>query len=705
MRPLSAVTTGVVFSCSLIVCSEVHAQSEKADTAPRKLTEIIVNSTPLGQTLSESAQPVSVLSGDALRANTHSSLGETLADQPGVSSTSFGAGASRPVIRGLGADRIRVLQNGVGTQDVSNTSPDHAVAVDPVLVDKIEVVRGPAALLYGTSAVGGVVNSFDNRIPEEMPKGPVSGRAEIRGGTVDDEKAGIAKVEAPLGPFAVHVDGVLRDTNSYKIPGFARTSAAREAEPELEYPEPRGTLSFSDTEVQSGAVGGSYISERGFLGVSLSSFNTTYGVPNGENDISIDLEQQKVETRGQLDDPLPGVEKVRLNVGYVDYEHTEFEGEETGTIFKNEGVDSRLEFHHKPVGEMKGLLGFQFLTSDFSAIGEEAFQPPTDTNIYSAFLFEELPITETVKLQGGIRYDYSALDSDPFPESSEETGLAEVPEAERLARVEPEAGVDRNFSTLSGSTGAVWTPTPTYSYAVSLSYTERAPAGQELFANGPHVATAAFEVGDSDLDTEKSFGVDLTARKRTGRVTGSIGAFMNQFIDYINLTPTAEEEDGLQVYNFVAEDAQFFGMEAQVEYHLLGEIVAEQSPAEDLALFIQPDWVWAEVRDTGEALPRIPALRLRTGIEYARPETTVRLEYARYFDQTRTAEFETDTKGSDIVNASAIYRLGTFSLFDVSVFARGENLLNDKVRNHVSFIKDVAPLPGANLVGGIGLQF
>lgn len=702
----------LVASATLFLGAEVSfAQTDSSDQSTesdnkQQMDAVVVESTPLGQTLFESAQPVSVLDGDDLTVQSHSTLGETLANEPGVSSTSFGPGASRPVIRGLGGDRIRILEQGLGTQDVSNTSPDHGVTIDPALVDKIEVVRGPAALLYGTGAVGGVVNALDNRVPETLPKGPATGEAEIRGGTVDSERAVIGKAEAPLGPVAVHLDGILRNTDDYHIPGFARTEDERNSGEELEFPEPKGKVPFSDTKVRSGATGASYVFDRGFLGTAGSVYDTSYGVPNGENDVSIHLHQWKIDTRGELSDPLPGIEKVRLNAGYVDYKHTEYEGPEKGTVFTNEGVDSRLEFYHDPLGPLKGLFGFQFLTSDFAAIGEEAFQPPTDSDVYSAFVFEELPLNDTVKLQGGVRYDYSDYSTSTFP-AGESAESEEARTAAAFAKSVDVENLGRDFSTVSGSTGVVWTPTEMYSYALSLSYTERAPATQELFANGPHVATAAFEVGDPGLDIERSFGVDLTARKRNGRVTGSIGGFMNQFYDFISLDPSGEEEDGLPVYDFVAEEAQFFGLESQVRYHLLGEVNEDAPAGEDLALLVQPDWVWAENRDTGEPIPRIPAFRLRTGIEYSREELAARLDYTRVFEQGRNAEFETETDGYNLVNASVLYALNDFisGPIKVSLFARGENLLNEKARNSVSFIKDITPLPGANLVGGVKVTF
>jgi iron complex outermembrane receptor protein len=690
----STIARARVSAVSILLCSTLAPYSSASaddlpagatSLPPQALDEIVVSSTPLERTLFESAEQVTVLSGRELQTKAQGSLGATLSGELGIASSGFGPGATRPIIRGLGGDRIRVLENGIGTQDVSNTSPDHVVTVDPFLAQKIEVLRGPAALLYGTSAVGGVVNVFDNRIPEELPTAPVSGKAEVRGGTVDRERASIVSLDAPVGSFAFHFDASKRRTDDIDIPGFARTAASRNSGEELEYPEPRGTLPFSATDTDNLTFGTSYIKDSGFLGVAVSEYNSNYGVPNGENDISIDASRKRIDLRGKAFDPVDGVKSMEFKMGIVDYEHTEFEGAEVGTQFKNKGVDTRYEVTHKKLGPLEGVVGFQYQASDFSAVGEEAFQPPTTSNIGSLFLFEEYVASQSVKLQAGGRIDYQDISADGFAPLGSDTAR----------------DIGRNFTTFSQSAGVVWTPLEDYAAALSLAHTERAPSGQELFADGPHVATGAFEIGDPDLDTEQSLGIDLVLRKKAGRVTGSIGGYCNRFQNFIGLIPTGETADGLPVYAFESIPATFLGVESQIAYHFL-----ESTPSgEDLSFDFQPDYIWAEDRSSGDAIPRIPPFRMKWGLNYSRPDLfTARAEVQQIFRQTRNAPDETEAPAYTFLNLTVSKDIKVSTL-PVTMFLRGTNLLNDKAREQTSFIKDVAPLPGANVVAGVQIRF
>jgi len=666
--------------------AETPAASTEASSSTR-LQEIVVTSQPLPQTLFESAQAVSVLEGAELQERAKTSLGETLAAEPGISSTSFGPGAGRPVIRGLGGDRIRILENGIGSQDVSNTSPDHAVTVDPLLAERIEVIRGPATLMYGTSAVGGVVNVIDERIPEIMPRAPAEGKLAVQGGTVDNFRNSAFSISAPAGPFAVHLDAFASKTDDVEIPGYARTEALRNNGSELEFPEPKGKLPFSSTESQGVGLGTSYIWDKGFFGVAGSLFNTNYGVPNGEENITIDGRRPRIDIRGKVSDPISFIKSMDLKLGLVDYQHTEFEGAEAGTVFTNEGFDGRYEIAHQTMGPFDGVIGFQFQSSEFKAIGEEAFQPPTDTDIFSTFLFEEVELAEPLKLQFGVRLDSNDLKAKDREDI--DTGIV--------------SDISRDIFTVSESVGVVWTATENYALALSLAHTERAPAGQELFANGPHIATAAFEIGDPNLDTERSLGLDLNLRKRSGRVTGFVGGFLNRFDNYIGLNQTGEVEDDLPVYRFVSQDADFLGFESRVALHFLGDS-EEDHNKEDFSLWIQPDFVRAKDRNTNEALPRIPPFRLRVGVDYNQTGFKSRVEAQRVFKQNRTAGLETETDAYTFLNAS-VSHLFNLQGQEIELFLRGENLTDEEGRNHVSFIKDIAPLPGRNILAGVRMRF
>lgn len=675
----------VVAAAALCVyAAEVQAQPDDSieghSDTEYHLDKVIVESSALQDTLFNSAQSVSVLSGINLDEKARNSLGDTLAAEPGISSSSFGPGAGRPVIRGIGGDRIRVLENGVGTQDVSNVSPDHPVTIESSLVDRIEVVRGPAALLYGTSAVGGVVNIFDNRIAERQVERPISGTAEVRGESVDRTRAGVFSVDVPAGPFVFHADGFKRVSDDYDIPGFARTETLQR-EQEIEYPEPRGKVPFTDTDNSNLTLGTSYIFDKGFIGAAVSEYQTQYGVPNGEPDISIDAKRQRVDVRAGVRDTGGFIESATTRMGIVDYDHTEFEGAEEGTKFSQNGFDGRIDMTHKEISSVRGAWGLQLQDSSFEAIGEEAFQPPTDSTTYSVFALEEVLLRNDLTFQLGGRYDWSEIKTPGF-------------DAEAF---DDDSSV--SIDTFSQSTGAVWDFATDYALALSVAHTERAPTGQELFANGPHVATGAFEIGDSDLGIERSIGTDITLRKKDGVVRGFIGAFYNRFWDYISLNPTGDIEDDLPVYAFQAVDADFIGFESQVAFF------AVDRPGEEFSFDIQPDYVWAKDRDNDDHLPRIPPLRIKLGSTYYNKDIMrARLEVQHVFAQHETADFETSTDAYTMLNLYLSKEIPAIS-DSFEVFVRGTNLLSEKARNHVSFIKDVAPMPGASAMAGFRIRF
>jgi iron complex outermembrane receptor protein len=644
---------------------------------PTKLEEVVVSSDPLPQTLLEFLEPSTVLSGKELQTKAQGSLGATLSSEAGVSASGFGPGASRPIIRGLGGDRVKILENGIGSQDVSNTSPDHLVTIDPGLINSVEVLRGPASLLYGTSAIGGLVNVNDNRILEELPSAPATGRVEVRGSTVDEERTGVMSVNAPAGPVAFHFDALKRVTDDIHIPGYARTGALRANGPSLDYPEPKGTLPFSSTDTDNLTFGTSYIKKSGFFGAAVSDFHSQYGVPNGENDVSIQAERKRLDARGKLFDPLSGIQSMDLKFGFIDYDHTEYQGDEAGTVFRNRAVETRYEAAHYKIAGFKGVAGLQHQYANFGAEGEEAFQPETTKNEGAAFFFEERDLSRTVQLQLSSRFDYQEIEA----HSSEP--------------------LTRNFDTYSQSIGTVWSAVENYALSLTLANTQRAPSGQELFADGPHVATGVYEIGDENLDPEQSLGADLTLRRKAGKVTGSIGGFFNHFQNYITLVPTGETIDDLPVYQFTSTPADMRGFESQVAYHFRDK----ESDGDALSVDYQTDYVWAADRSTGEALPRIPPLRMKWGINYSDPALLdARLELQQVFSQERTQADETDTSGYTFLNLT-LSKDVPFEKVKLTAFVRGTNLLNEKARDATSFIKDVAPLPGANVTTGVQFRF
>lgn len=637
------------------------------------LDNVVVTASPLARAQDEIASPTSVLADAALNRRLQGTLGETLTGQPGVDSTYFGPGASRPVIRGLGGDRIRVLTGGVGTIDASVASPDHAVSLDPLLIERVEVVRGPASLLYGGGAIGGVVNVIDGRIPETLPDGPATGRFEVRGNSVADERAAAGVIAGAAGKVAWRLDGFKRETDDVKIPGLGPTAAvAQEMIANGETPSD-GTLINSATETTGAAAGLSYIGQHGHIGAAYSGFDSFYGTV-AEPDVRIDLRQRRFDTHGEWLRPVGLLRAAKFNLGIADYQHDELEGAELGTRFKNKGYEGRFEFLHEKIGPLEGALGFQATRSDFEAIGEEAFLPPTITEGRAVFLYEEIE-HNAVTWQFGARTERQKI----TPEAG--SGLS---------------GRTHSLATFTG--GAVWKVTENWSLAASLSANERAPNAQELFADGPHVGTGTFEVGDPELGTEKSTGFDLSLRRRKGLVTGEVSLFLNKFDGYIFEEATGDEEDGLPVFAFVQRDAKFYGGEVEVIFHLHE---TKESGA-DFRVFA--DTVRATNTTDSTPLPRTTPVRFGAAFDWRSGSWSFNAELRNVESQRRIAPIETATDGYQMLNLSGAWQ------FDLGrtkgeLFARATNLLDETARVHASFLKDIAPLPGRDVTVGVRLSF
>ncbi|MFT3992112.1 MAG: TonB-dependent receptor [Luteolibacter sp.] len=656
----------------LLLAGPAFAQT--SENASHQLDELVVTASATQKTLFDLVQPATVVSGENLILRQNGTLGETLNGLPGVASTAFGPGASRPIIRGLGDDRVRILQNGTSVLDVSNVSPDHAVASDPANLQTVEVVRGPATLLYGPNAVGGVVNMIDDRIAEEAFDGKLpEGYVDARYGTVDDGKSVSGGVNWGVGSWVFHLDGFHREAGNTEIPGHAWSEEKRALEGD------DGALgyipnSFSDS--QGAAAGVSYVWDKGFIGLSYSGLDSNYGTV-AEEDVTIDLEQRRWDLRGAFREPTEWIKEIAFKGSYSDYQHIEFEGSEPGTVFETNGYNARVELKHEKIGGVEGAVGVERQDTEFSALGEEAFLPSVDNVTNSVFVFEELP-WNNLTLQFGARYDRQTN------ETSEH---------------------DLSFDAFSTSGGIVYNPTKDYAVALSLGYSQRPPTYVELLADGPHVATGTYEIGDADLGKERSVSIDLSVRKKTGRVTGSAGAFYYRFQDYISLQPTGAEEDDLPVYAYEATAADFYGGELEATFHLL-EPVGEEDRKQNrrVDLIWRADYVHAEDRDSGEPLPRIAPFRSSLALDTYWEKIGARLEGQWVAHQDRHAEDELPTDSYFLVNAGLTYDLvkgGTTTTF----FLKGTNLLNQEARQSTSFLKDIAPLAGRGVVAGVRVAF
>ena len=662
---------------------------------PVTLSSFVVTGSVDPQSTFDLAQGASVLAGHQLHLNQQATLGETLAATPGVNATYYGPGASRPIIRGLGGDRVRMLDNGIGSLDASNVSPDHNVSIEPLLVERIEVLRGPATLLYGSSAVGGVVNVIDNRIPATAPDRPVSGQLEARYGSAANERTGIVALTVGNDRLAVQVNGLRTETDDVAIPGFADPAN----------PMNEATLTNSAISTKSGTVGATTFRSAGNAGVAVSNYATVYGVPVGEP-IKIDMTQRRVDFRAEITQPFALFEAAKLRFGLADYRHAEIDTA-TGTAnttFRNRAHEGRLELSQKAMGNLTGTVGAQFTRSDFSAVGEEVVTPPYVTSTAAAFLLESLKLSPQFTLQFGGRLERQQIDLGTVdPVLTPYPGYAAA------------SGESHTDTALSLSTGAVIYPVKDWSLGLSAAYSEHNPTAQERFSHGPHGGTGSYEIGTSNLPQEKSFGLDFTVRKRSGFVTGSAGVFLNRFQNFIfeqedSLTyfddasgyflayPVPAGDESLPIYQYIARDAVFYGGEAELSLHLL------EQETERLHLDLTADSVHAQQTTDDQPLPRIPPFRFGAALRYENGAWDLGLSARHAFKQTRTAPGETDTAGYTLLSADATYRF-TVGRFEWEIFAHGTNLADEDARISTSFLKDIAPLPGRSVNIGARLSF
>ena len=691
----------------VLMAVAMHAATSQAQVSnnhatPVTLPEVVVTGNPLGSDLFELASPVSVLGGQQLFLQRKSTIGDTLADLPGVAATGFGPNSSRPVIRGLDGDRIRMLQNGAGVLDVSSLSFDHAVTVDPLVIERAEVVRGPAALFYGGSAVGGVVNLIDGRIPQAAIRG-LSGRAEGRFGGADREKAGAVILEAGNGSFALHADVYSRDTDDLKIKGFARSARLRAADPQPV--EAAGTLPNSAARADGGALGLSHTWGQGYVGISRSGFNSRYGTV-AEPGVTIDMQSSRWDVAGEWRELGSVISALKFKAGQTDYEHTELDAGVPATLFRNKGHDLYLEARHGKIGPLQGAFGIQFADSDFSALGAEAFVPSTNTNTRAGFFFEELPLGK-LKLTFGGRHERSEISSE---------GGGTVPFGGAGPHFDP--AQTRSFSGNSGALGAVWSFTPGLALAVNGAYTERAPTYYELYANGPHAATGVYELGNAAFGKEKSKALDLALRMKSGKHSGSVSVFHNRFDNFIALFDTGNTrgadgelnppdagdgtslntgEEILPEFAYRAVPARFRGIEAEGKFRVLER-------GGTLDLLINAGYVRADDRSTGLPLPRIAPRRVGIAFDYRLDRLGARLDATFHSAQNRVTTGELPTDSYTMVNAALSYRLPVAQA-RLEAFVRAVNLLDEEARNHVSFLKDIAPLGRRSAQVGVRGQF
>ena len=632
------------------------------------LPTVAVTGNPLGLDADQLIVPVTVLNGRELSLKRESTLGETLNGIPGVSSTSFGPNASRPVIRGLDAERVRITQNGVGVVDASSLSFDHAVSVDPLIIEQIDVIRGPAALLYGGSAVGGVVNAVDHRIPTEKLEG-ITGRTEARLGGPANESNMAGVVDVGNGQIAIHADAYARKSNDLTIPGFAVSNRKALVDGTLQ--TNNGTLRNSSATSDGGALGASLTFDNGYLGASYSGFNSNYGTV-AEQNVRIDMKSQRWDIASEFTDLGNIVNRVKFRLAHTDYQHQEIDAGIVGTTFKNSGIEGSLEAGHAKLGNMSGVVGLQFQNTTFAALGEEAFVPSTNSQSKALYVYEELPI-EQFKFSLGGRTEYTTVDAGAW---------AKNPSAQNAS-----------FNPTSYALGGLYAFTPNWTLASNISHNERAPSYFELYANGAHLATGQYELGNSSFSKERSNGIDAQIRWKDGKNSFSAGPYYTRFSSFIGLLETGNLQAGLPEAKFTALPASFKGFEAEGKFNL----------HDNLDLKLTGDYVRATNLSSGEALPRIAPLRVGAGLQYQKNSFGARLNVLHAFAQERIASNELATNGYTNLSALVTYKLPT--KVNVELFAKANNLLNQDIRDSASFLKDIAPQGARSVMIGLRSDF
>lgn len=672
MRPSYSLRIAVVAMLAAAQAPQVHAQESKVE-------EVVVTSTALHENPLEVAQPTSVVAGDELRRQIAASIGETLAGELGVSSTYFGPSASRPVIRGLGGYRVQVLQDGAAALDVSSLSQDHAVSIESVVSQQIEIIKGPAALLYGSGAAGGLVNVVTTRIPHEPAKSPISGAAELRSDTSTDERTGAFSLDGGAGALAFHADYFDRETDDVKIPGFAQSDALRRQiiDAGEEPNDIRSRIRNSASDTRGGAVGASLAGDAGYGGLSWSRYESTYGIPT-EAEAFIDMQQDRFDARGDWNANGAWLDTLHLNGAYSDYTHTEFEAPGVpGTLFNQNSFELRAAADHHWSDDWRGTVGAQYVDIDFEAIGEEAFVPPSLTRTLSVFAFEERHF-DPWTLELGARAENQTIE--PANDSA-------LPDYDETA--------------FNASAGLVFKLAEDHALALNVTRTQRHPQAAELYANGAHIAAGRVETGNANLDMETAWTADVSLRSTGEAIRWTLNAFYNDYDTYIYLNPTGEFEAGeaesLPIFDYLQAGAKLYGYEAEVIFPLLGD------SDDTLDLRLASDYVRGKLND-GNNLPQIPPLRVGAGLHYETGAWHAGVEAFYNTKQDDVIENELPTDSYTMLNLDVSYRLplGDSHLL---IFARGSNLLDEEARLATSPLKDIAPLPGRSFHLGARAEF
>ena len=681
--PKNILTLSILAVASVSVFAAENEQATTLDT-------IRIKAHPLEQTSKDFAVADTVVDQKRL-AQGAVTIGEALSGETGISSNQFGAGSSRPVIRGQDGPRVKILQNSSENIDVSTLSPDHAVTVDPALAKQVEVIRGPSTLLFGAGTVGGLVNVTDSKLPTALPEKGYEANVGLRYNTGSDEKLATAGVTLGLGDqVALRVEGLKREANDYIAPDYVHEG---EKERRVDNTFAKG---------QTVNVGLSWIYDRGFTGISYSNRQDQYGLPGhsheyeschlhglslhcGEHDHDedehddhdhdhaheagpwIDLKSERYDVRTELDDPFAGFKKLRAQASYTDYQHDEIEEDTIATHFKNKGYDGRLELVHNPLGAWEGVIGTQYGQQKLELTGEEAFLAPNTTKKWSVFALEHAQLND-VHVELAARVDQQKIDID---DSSKK---------------------DFDGSAFSVSGAANWEFAPNYKLSLVTSHQERLPLAQELYADGGHFATNTYELGNDQLSKEKSNNVELGFHYDDNTFDYHVHVYHNWFDDYI-YAQTLDRYKDFRLVQYAQDKAKFYGAEAEAGYQI--------SPIYKLSVF--GDYVRGKIDN--ENAPRVPAGRLGTKLNADFDDHwSGSAEYYHVFQQDKIAAYETDSQSYNMLNLGVAYSGNYSNVSDYRVFLNANNLLDDQVYQHASFLSTI-PQVGRNFSVGVNFSF
>jgi len=701
VKPEKRLNRAIRFALAGSLAGAVLAAHAQDDDTDRILETVRVSASALDEDAKNLAASFSVVDGRKLFERLQPTLGDTLNALPGVSADTFGGGASRPVIRGQTAPRVAVLSDSGMLLDASDISPDHAVTAEPLLIERVEVLRGPATLLYGSGAIGGIVNVLDKKIPDALPQNRIDGSLGIRGASVAKEMAGAFEITAQATDHLVfHAEAMAREAEDYRARGW-----------------PGSRVDGTFAESQNASLGMSWVADRGYVGLAYTYRDDRYGLPGHSHDYEdchphdsalhcgdhedgeheeahehehepgavpeISLLSKRLDLRGELVEPIAGIERIRIRASHTDYRHHELEQQVIATTLLNDGYAARIEIQHAALGALRGVVGLQYSDTELTTLGEEAFLPRIRSRTLGAFAVEHVELGDDWHFELGVRQEW--LNHDPIDD----------------ARGRPHFDDDAT----SASAAAIWEFLPEYSLTLALTRSERLPQAQELYARGIHRASNTYECGlvshlftcggpenDASLKTETSNNAELSLKKLAGDFTFAVGAYRNEVDDYIQARTLDRLED-FRLIKYTQDDARFTGVEAEATYRV----------NDGFSATVFGDYVRAKLANGGGNLPRIPAARYGARLNAQADALTGELELYRVESQNQVADFEAVTPGYDMLNLTLSFSPGGDAGY--TVYLRGTNLLDETVWHHASYLAGVVPLPGRGVTAGLKLTF